>query len=148
MINKGMFSSLKDNWTTPKWLFDDLNKIYNFTLDAAADKDNALCKDYFDKENKNALLRKWYGNVWVNPPYGKILKDFVKKASEQIKYCNVIVMLIPARTDTKYFHEYIYMKNNVEIKFLKGRLKFSNSKNSAPFPSMIVIFKNNIKGVF
>lgn len=80
--------------------------------------------------------------VFCNPPYGKVLKDWVKKSYEESQKPNtLVVLLIPARTDTKYFHEYIYKKPNVEIRFLKGRLKFGESKNSAPFPSMLVIFK-------
>lgn len=79
--------------------------------------------------------------VFCNPPYGKAIKDWVKKCSQESKKPNtMVVMLIPARTDTSYFHDYIYQKPNVEIRFIRGRLKFGDGKNSAPFPSMVVIF--------
>ena len=93
--------------------------------------------------------RRWWINkglggqiVFCNPPYGSAIKDWVKKCSEESKKDNTtVVMLIPARTDTKYFHDYIYQKENVEVRFLRGRLKFGNSENSAPFPSMVVVFR-------
>lgn len=138
-LNKALFSSDSDEWSTPQDLFIQLDKEFCFTLDPCATKENTKCKKFYTKED-NGLIQDWKEEfAFVNPPYSNI-KDWVSKAS---KYrC---VMLIPARTDTKWFHEYIYQKPDVEIRFLKGRLKFSNSKNSAPFPSMIVIFrKGNI----
>ena len=143
-----MFSSETDNWATPQDFFDKLNEKYNFNLDPCADKKNHKCNNYFTKE-QNWLNQPWALEYWIkskvfcNPPYWRVLKDWVAKASAEIKqdYCDLIVMLIPARTDTRYFHEYIYKKENVEIEFLKWRLKFWDSKNSAPFPSMLVIFK-------
>jgi site-specific DNA-methyltransferase (adenine-specific) len=91
-------------------------------------------------ERDDGLKQSWNNNVvFCNPPYGTVLKHWVKKASEA--QGGVVVMLIPARTDTQYFHNYIYQKENVEIRFLKGRLKFGGSSNSAPFPSMVVIFR-------
>lgn len=134
-----MFSSQTDNWATPQDTFDELNKEFSFTLDPCADKNNAKCKKYYTKDD-DGLIQDWGGNiVFCNPPYGKVLKDWVKKASDESKKPNTkVVMLIPARTDTAYFHDYIYGK--AEIRFIRGRLKFGGSKNSAPFPSMIVIF--------
>lgn len=80
--------------------------------------------------------------VFCNPPYGRAIKDWVKKSSEEAKKADTtVVMLIPARTDTSYFHDYIYQKPNVEIRFVRGRLKFGDGKSSAPFPSMVVIFR-------
>lgn len=145
-----MSTSLKwfktDQWETPKDFFDELNKEFNFTLDPCADDKNKKCNKYFTKE-QNGLKQTWKNEVvFCNPPYGREIKEWVKKSYiESFNPQNncVVVMLIPARTDTKYFHEYIYKKPNVEIRFLKGRLKFGNSKNSAPFPSMVVIFKNS-----
>ena len=143
MINKGLFTSNKEDWETPQDLFDELDREFDFFLDVCATKENTKCKRYFTKED-DGLKKDWYmensckGNyLWMNPPYGREIGDWIKKASEERQ----VVALLPARTDTKYFHDYIYNKPNVEIRFLKGRLKFSNSKNSAPFPSMIVIFK-------
>lgn len=91
----------------------------------------------------DGLAQDWGGEtVFCNPPYGKAIKDWVKKSSEEArKPDTLVVMLIPARTDTRYFHDYIYQKPNVEVRFVKGRLKFGDSGNSAPFPSMVVVFR-------
>lgn len=137
MNTKLMFSSETDQWATPQDFFDELNEEFGFTLDPCADETNHKCKKYFTKET-DGLKQSWEGErVFCNPPYGKEIKRWVKKAAES--NAEIVVMLIPARTDTSYFHEYIYKK--AEIRFIKGRLKFGESKNSAPFPSMLVIFK-------
>ena len=135
-----MFSSKTDLWSTPNDFFDKLNDEFHFTLDPCSTHENAKCYRHFTEE-ENGLLQDW-GNevVFCNPPYGRQIKYWVKKAYEESQKDNTtVVMLIPARTDTIYFHEYIYHK--AEIRFIKGRLKFGNAKNSAPFPSMVVIFK-------
>lgn len=133
------FSSKSNEWATPQHFFDALNEEFKFTLDPCATKENAKCKKFFT-EDVNGLVQSWDNEiVFCNPPYGRGLKNWVKKASEAEG--GVVVMLIPARTDTQYFHSYIYKKKNVEVRFLKGRLKFGDSENSAPFPSMVVIFK-------
>jgi len=141
MINKGLMSSNSNEWETPQWLFYELHGEFGFTLDPCCTKENAKCKRYYTKEY-NGLTKDWGGEcVVVNPPYGREISKWVKKCHDEFmrKDARVrIVMLIPARTDTKYFHEYIY--NKARLEFIKGRLKFSDSKNSAPFPSMIVIF--------
>lgn len=138
MINKGMFTSNTAEWPTPKEFFDTLNKEFNFTLDPCATKENAKCPKFFT-EKENGLLQSWDNEiVFCNPPYGREIKEWVKKASGARG--GVVVLLIPARTDTSYFHEFIYNKS--EIRFIKGRLKFGASKNSAPFPSMVVVYKN------
>lgn len=135
-MNKCLFSSKKQDWETPQWLFDELNKEFHFTVDVASNTHNHKCKRYFI-ENENGLVQDWSKEiVWCNPPYDREISNWVKKASESN---TTVVMLLPARTDTKWFHKYIY--NKAEVRFLKGRLKFGESKNSAPFPSMIVIFK-------
>jgi site-specific DNA-methyltransferase (adenine-specific) len=132
-----MFSSKTDLWSTPQAFFNELNKEFNFTLDPCANKENAKCEKYYTKED-NGLIQDWKNEiVFCNPPYGRELNKWVKKCYEESKHAK-IVMLIPARTDTSYFHDYIY--NKAEIKFIRGRLKFGDSKNSAPFPSMVVIF--------
>lgn len=135
-----MFSSKTDLWSTPNDFFDKLNDEFRFTLDPCSTHENAKCYKHFTEE-ENGLLQDW-GNevVFCNPPYGRQIKDWVKKSYEESQKGNTtVVMLIPARTDTIYFHEYIYHK--AEIRFIKGRLKFGNAKNSAPFPSMVVIFE-------
>jgi site-specific DNA-methyltransferase (adenine-specific) len=135
-----MFSSKDDKWSTPQDFYDELNAEFGFTLDPCADEFNHKCNKYYTEED-DGLLQDWEGEiVFCNPPYGKAIKDWVRKAYiEGCKPNTTVVMLIPARTDTIYFHKYIYHK--AEIRFLKGRLKFGNSKNSAPFPSMVVIYR-------
>lgn len=137
------FSSQTNEWATPQDFFDVLNKEFHFTLDPCATKENAKCLQFFTQED-DGLLQSWDNHiVFCNPPYGHEIGKWVKKAYEESRNPGItIVMLIPSRTDTKYFHEYIYNKPNVEIRFLKGRLKFVGGKSSAPFPSMVVIFRN------
>ncbi len=136
-----MFSSKTDNWATPQDFFDELNKEFKFTLDPCASDENHKCEKYYTAES-NGLLQNWGGHrVFCNPPYGRQLAKWVKKSAEESKKQNtVVVMLIPARTDTAYFHDFIYHK--AKIRFIRGRLKFGGSKNAAPFPSMVVIFDN------
>jgi len=146
-----MFSSNSDEWETPKELFNKLNMEFHFTLDPCCTEKNKLCKKYYTKK-ENGLIQDWKGErVFINPPYGRNIGKWVKKCFEESQNGVLCVMLIPARTDTKYFHDYIY--NKAEIKFLKGRLKFINRNLSsyrddgnfkispAPFPSMIVVWK-------
>ena len=140
-MNTGvMFSSKTDLWETPQYLFDKLDKKFHFTIDVCATKENAKCKKYYTKE-QDGLSQEWEGVCWCNPPYGREIIKWVRKASISAKNGATVVMLIPARTDTKWFHEYIYKKENVKIKFIRGRLKFGKAQNSAPFPSMLVLFK-------
>ena len=137
-----MFSSATDNWSTPQDFFDKLNDEFHFTLDVCADETNHKCEHYYTKEI-DGLSRPWIGTIWCNPPYGRKIGEWVRRAylSSNIGSATV-VMLLPARTDTRWFHEYIYNKSNTEIRFIKGRLKFGGCKNSAPFPSMVVIFRS------
>ncbi len=140
-MNKALFSSSTDLWATPQSLFDELDAEFNFNLDPCAIPENAKCERYFTPET-NGLSQNWGGgqNVFCNPPYGRQIYEWVKKCYEESRKPNTtVVMLIPARTDTRYFHEFIYHKAR-EIRFLKGRIKFGNSKSGAPFPSMIVVF--------
>lgn len=135
-----MFSSATDEWYTPIDFYNELNKEFNFNLDPCATDDNHKCNKYFTKAD-NGLIQDWGGyRVFCNPLYGrKITETWVEKAyNEAQKKDTLIVMLLPARTDTKWFHNFIYHK--AEIRFIKGRLKFGGSKNAAPFPSMVVIF--------
>ena len=136
-----MFSSKTDEWETPQEFFNVLDQEFHFTLDPCADDYNHKCERYFTKA-ADGLKQPWNGVVFCNPPYGKVIGKWVKKAYISAQGGALVVMLIPARTDTKYFHDYIYHK--AEIRFLKGRLKFGNNQNSAPFPSMIVIFRPEV----
>ena len=139
-MNKVVFSSKNDIWSTPQTFFDQLNNEFQFTLDACALPENAKCKLYFTPEI-DGLVQDWDGHtVFVNPPYGKKIAEWVEKCYwESRKENTKVILLIPARTDTVYFHRFIYKKAK-EIRFIKGRLKFGNASNSAPFPSMLVIF--------
>lgn len=139
-MNDSLFSSKTVEWETPQMLFDELNAEFSFTLDPCSTDENAKCAKHYTKE-QDGLKQDWTGEViYCNPPYGREMPKWIKKCYEHFKNGGVAVMLIPARTDTKAFHEYIYGK--AELRFIKGRLHFGNSKNSAPFPSMIVIYKH------
>ncbi|WP_258088392.1 phage N-6-adenine-methyltransferase [Weissella fangxianensis] len=142
MVNKVLFSSKNMSWETPEDLFIELNKKFKFDLDACASVENHKLEKYFT-ERDDALIQKWDGNVFMNPPYGRSINKFIEKAyKEHLRDPNrFIVMLIPSRTDTTYWHEFI--QNKSIVKFLKGRLKFElNGKamDAAPFPSAIVVY--------
>lgn len=143
---KTMFSSATEEWGTPPDLFDKLDQTYHFTLDAAASPENFKCEKYYSKTN-NGLTRSWKGEVvFCNPPYGREIGKWVQKCWEECFYNGTkIVLLVPARTDTNWFHDFIYTRthNNIRYEFIKGRLKFiqrGEIKNSAPFPSMLVYY--------
>jgi len=166
MINKSLYSSAKEDWGTPREFFNELDKEFHFILDAAADEENSLCEYCITKE-VCGLKHSWNcdvaGSVWVNPPYGRDVGKWVAKAHKEAFEHNLnVVMLLAARTDTKWFHEYIYKKPGVEIRFIKGRVKFIYNEiyhlhthhtglwektavitdnPGAPFPSMVVIFR-------
>ena len=135
-------SSKTDNWATPQDFFDKLNEEFHFTLDPCANEENHKCDLFYTKE-QDGLTKDWGGHVvFCNPPYGKEIADWVRYSYEQSQKPNTtVVMLIPARTDTRYFHDYIYGK--AEIRFIKGRLKFGDATTAAPFPSMVVVYRKN-----
>lgn len=130
-----MFSSKTDLWATPQDLFDKYDAIYHFETDVCALPKNAKCKRFFTPE-MDGLKQEWTGVCWCNPPYGRQIGKWVEKACKSFA---TVVMLLPARTDTKWFHDYCLPYGKIE--FLRGRLKFGGCDNSAPFPSMIVIFE-------
>ena len=137
MISKALYSSARMDWPTPQALFDDLDLEFGFTLDPCASHENAKCPQYYTAE-QDGLAQDWRSErVFCNPPYGREIAKWVKKCAE---HKGLAVMLIPARTDTAWFHDYIYRKPNVEIRFLRGRVKFEGATSGAPFPSMLVIF--------
>lgn len=140
-INKGLMSSNTDQWATPKYLFKEYNQVYNFTLDACASDWNHKVDNYYT-EADNGLEQPWTGIVWCNPPYGRQIKDWIRKGWESAQQGATVVMLIPARTDTAYWHDYV-MRG--EISFLRGRIKFirpdGTEGDAAPFPSAVVVFK-------
>ncbi len=140
-----LLSTGNNNWETPKWFFDRLDKVFGFTLDPCADDTNHKCNQYYTVQD-NGLTKNWGGQVvFCNPPYGRKTRntpgqeDWIEKCWKEYKENHITsVMLIPARTDTKSQHTYIY-PNAKYICFVKGRLKFGD-KNAAPFPSEIVVF--------
>lgn len=138
-MNVVMYSSKRDDWGTPQSLFDALNGAFRFTLDPCANYKNHKCIRYYDK-NDDGLTKSWKNErVFCNPPYGREISKWVKKCYDECTINNALVVaLLPARTDTKWFHQYVL--HHAEIKFIEGRLKFDGGKYPAPFPSMIVYF--------
>lgn len=138
-MNKALFSSERQDWETPPDFFKKYNDAFNFTLDACATPQNAKCQNYFTKED-DGLTKDWQGHrVWCNPPYGREIAKWVKKAREEAqKPHTIVVMLLPARTDTAWFHDYI--KRQAAVEFVRGRIKFVGAKSAASFPSMVVTF--------
>lgn len=140
-INKGLMSSNSSEWATPQSFFDELDKEFNFTLDPCCTSRNKKCTKYYTKSD-NGLTQDWSGEtVFCNPPYGREITEWVKKCHEESMRGTTVVMLIPARTDTAYFHDYIYKKH--EIRFIRGSLHFNDSKQGAPFPSMVVVMRGD-----
>lgn len=132
-------ANASDEYATPQELFDELDAEFHFNLDPCSTHENAKCEKHFTLE-EDGLTRSWSGHkVFCNPPYSNI-KQWVEKCYREAQADNtVVVMLIPSRTDTKYFHDFIYRR--AEIRFIKGRVQFNRIKMNAPFPSMIVIFR-------
>lgn len=131
MNNEILFSQKTDDWSTPKDFYNKLNREFNFDFDPCP-----------LRSEDDGLLVDWMGNIFINPPYSNVA-PFLAKGLDQLEIGNakVLVYLLAARTDTKWFHNYIYNNPRAEVRFIKGRLKFGESKNSAPFPSMLVIFR-------
>ena len=149
MVDKALFSSNSGEWQTPLTLFKKLNKEFDFYLDPCTTTDNPLHTPLFYTKEDNGLEQDWFGTAFVNPPYNQEISKWLFKAYHEFTKTPLIkniVFLLPVRTDTKWFHQYIYNEQthnfypHIEVRFIKGRLKFGNSKNSAPFPSMLVVF--------
>lgn len=138
-MNKVHFTSNTCEWYTPSDFYEQVHKEFNFELDVCATKENAKCVQFYTKED-NGLLQEWSGICWMNPPYGREIKYWIQKAYQTaLSGCGTVVCLIPSRTDTQWWHDYVIKAD--EIRFIKGRLKFGNSGNPAPFPSALVVFK-------
>ena len=149
MVDKVLFSSKVSEWKTPIWLFKKLESMFGkFDLDPATSEDNPLSTPYFYTPREDGLKQKWFGRVYVNPPYGRrVVYSWVSKAVYECvikKNCDLVVMLLPARTDTLWFQNLV-LKYASEIYFIRGRIKFVGAKNTAPFPSIIVVFKKDKK---
>lgn len=141
-ISPTLFSSRTEEWPTPQSFFSDLHREFAFTLDPCATRRNAKCPNYFTKA-QDGLAQSWGGHVvFCNPPYGRDMGKWARKCWEASEAGATVVLLAHARTDTRWFHDWVYNKAT-EIRFVKGRLKFGDSKNSAPFPSLVAVFKAN-----
>ena len=128
------FMSKTDEWETPQGFFDKLNTEFGFTLDVCATPKNTKCVRYFSKADDGLRLSWADERCWMNPPYGREIGKWMKKAKDSGA---LVVCLVPARTDTAWWHDYVIKG---EVRFIRGRLKFGGQKNSAPFPSAVVIF--------
>jgi site-specific DNA-methyltransferase (adenine-specific) len=132
------FMSEHINWATPQAIFDKLNAEFDFTLDPCADISNAKCKKFYTLK-ENGLAQDWSKErVFMNPPYGKEISKWIKKAYQESKKGALVICLIPSRTDTKWWHDFVL--NAKQIRFIKGRLSFNDGDNTAPFPSAIIVF--------
>ena len=136
-FNSGMLSSKTDNWATPQDIYDDLNRKHKFEVDVCANKQNAKCSKYYTEE-QDGLKQKWEGTCWCNPPYGKPIGLWMEKAWKSSVMGAFVVCLVPARTDPKWWNTWV-LKG--EIEYLQGRLKFGDSKNSAPFASALITYR-------
>jgi len=141
-FTSGMKSSLSNEWTTPRELYEQLDAEFHFTLDAASTDENALCERHYTIDD-DGLKQEWAGSVWLNPPYGREIGAWMQKAAQSNRG-GVTVCLVPARTDTRWWHEWI-VGHATEVRFIRGRLKFGNSGSGAPFPSAIVIYDKRPK---
>ncbi len=141
--NGAAYTSDRDDWETPRWLFDKIDAIWHFDLDPASNEHNHLCDTYFTAED-DGLAKSWAGHrVFLNPPYGRSIGNWVRKAAEESKKPDtVVVCLIPARTDTRWWWDNV-VQSAAEVSFIRGRLKFSIGgveQGTAPFPSALVRF--------
>lgn len=135
------FSSETDVWATPQDLFDSLNALFGFELDVCALPENAKCERFYSPRD-NGLTQDWRGVCWMNPPYGRKIADWVARAYWAGKAGATVVALLPARTDTGWWHDYCA---GAEVTFLRGRLKFGDAIYNAPFPSAIVVFRPQVQ---
>ena len=140
-----MFSSETDDWATPQDFFDKLNSVFRFQTDVCASAKNAKCQNFYDID-ADGLSKEWNGSCWMNPPYGRAIGDWMRKALESAKKNGAtVVCLVPARTDTKWWHETAAYG---EVFFVPVRLKFGNAKQSAPFPCAVVVFRPQASWAF
>jgi len=138
-ISPSLYSCRTDDWPTPQAFFDQLNREFKFTLDPCASAENAKCRWFFTRED-DGLKQNWRSHrVFCNPPYGKTMRDWARKCYEASQGGALVALLAHARTDTRWFHDWVYGKAD-EIRFVRGRLKFGDGSQSAPFPSLIAIF--------
>lgn len=143
-----MFSKASDEWATPQAFFDELHEEFQFDIDAAASEENAKCPVWFGPPIDALALKSWATvpkTIWLNPPYSRV-REFIAKAREQAEAGHTVVCLVPARTDTRWWHDDVWSADHlpypgVEIRFVRGRLKFGGAENGAPFPSVVIVFR-------
>jgi site-specific DNA-methyltransferase (adenine-specific) len=139
LLNGYPMTSAKDDWETPKYLFDQLDDEFHFVRDPCANDSNAKCMSYFTRE-EDGLVQDWSpGPVFCNPPYGREVGKWMQKAYEESLRGVLVVCLVPSRTDTIWWHSWV--EGKAEVRFIKGRVKFQGAPSGAPFPSAIVIFR-------
>lgn len=139
-IHEGMFTSERLDWETPQAFFDLVNEEFNFTLGAAATPANAKCEAFWS-EAEDALVQRWDGVVWCNPPYGRQIGRWIEKGFDEAQLGSTVVMLIPARTDTAYWHDVVMRA--AEVRLIRGRLVFGRGEaaSNAPFPCALIVFR-------
>jgi phage N-6-adenine-methyltransferase len=137
-INESMYSSDTAEWPTPQPFFDALNAEFQFTLDACATPENAKCIRYFTADD-DGLTQRWTGVVWMNPPYGTSMRQWVRKAYEEAQHGAIVVALVPCRTDTRWWHDYVMRA--AEVRLVRGRLTFTGGSQPAPFPNAVAVFR-------
>lgn len=144
-MTKGLTSTGNIVAETPKYLFDKISSIFNFSLDVCALPENAKCENYYTPKD-DGLSKPWMGGVWCNPPYGREISSWVKKAYEesQKEYNSFVLMLLPARTDTKWWWDWVQGK--ATLFFIKGRVKFGDHNVGAPFPSVLALYMKDFQG--
>lgn len=140
-MNPVVFSSASEEWTTPQAMYAALDAEFGFDLDAAATDANALCARWFTKDD-DALARPWGGVVFLNPPYGHGIGRWVRKAHDEAQRGAVVVGLIPAKTETRWWHDYVMRA--AEIRLVRGRMRFSGSTINAPFPSAVIVWRPGV----
>lgn len=139
-IHASLYSSRSEEWPTPQSFFDDLNTEFRFTLDPCATRKNTKCDQHFTKK-QDGLQQDWGRHrVFCNPPYGRAMRDWARKCFEASQAGALVVLLAHARTDTRWFHDWVYGKAD-EIRFVRGRLRFGDGTQSAPFPSLVAVFR-------
>ena len=142
-ISNTLYSSRSEEWPTPQQFFISLNHEFHFTLDPCATKQNAKCRRYFTKA-QNGLDQDWTTHrVFCNPPYGRDISNWARKCFEASRGGALVVLLAHARTDTRWFHDWVYGKAD-EIRFIRGRLKFGDGRQSAPFPSLVAVYRPRV----
>jgi phage N-6-adenine-methyltransferase len=142
-IHPALFSSKTDDHATPRDLAARYIEEFGIETDVCASAENAVVSRFYSRE-QNGLLQQWTGVCWMNPPYGREISHWIEKASNAALAGATVVCLLPARTDTRWWHEFVQPVLDGtrcgEVRFIKGRLKFGDATNCAPFPSVVVVF--------